>query len=111
MVGVAGAIAYNVEIRTKELAIRIALGARCAHLLLIASGRPLCLLLAGIGFGCCLGLSAERVLAPGFGRTSLTLPELLLAGALTILFCGLSASAYPVWKLTQLEPGLVVRQE
>ncbi len=111
IIGVAGAIAYNVEIRTKELAIRIALGARRAHLLLVASGRPLCLLLAGIGFGCCIGLSAERVLAPGFYRTSLSLPELLLVGAAIILLCGLSASVYPVWKLTQLEPGVVVRQE
>ena len=111
IIGVAGAIAYNFEIRTKELAIRIALGARRAHLLLVASGRPLCLLLAGIGVGCCIGLPAERVLAPDFHGASLSLPELLLLGAATILLCGLSASAYPVWKLTQLEPGLVVRQE
>ncbi len=111
MTGVAGAVAYNVEIRSKELAIRIALGARRAHLLLVASGRPLSLLLVGIVLGYGLGISAERVLVPNLQRSILSMPQLLLISATAILGCGVSASVYPVWKVTQLEPSEVIRQE
>lgn len=111
MTGVAGAVAYNVEIRTKELAIRIALGARRAHLLSVASERPLSLLTVGILLGCALGISAGRMLGSDIQRSVLSIPQLLIVSALAIFTCGVAASAYPVWKVTQLEPSRVIRQE
>ncbi len=111
MTGVAGTVAYNVDIKTKELAIRIALGARRAHLVRVASGRSLALLLIGVVFGSLLSFWAEHLLASNFQQSLLSMPQLLLISAFAILTAGVSASAYPIWKVTRLEPSEVIRQE
>lgn len=111
MTGIAGAVAYNVDIKTKELAIRMALGARRPHLLVVASGKPLGLLIIGVVFGCILSSWVERILAPDLQRSLLSTPQVLLISALAIFTSGVSASAYPTWKVTRLEPSEVIRQE
>lgn len=49
--GIFGMAAYNVSRRTKELGIRVALGARKTHVMSAAVGRPIVLLAAGASAG------------------------------------------------------------
>src|SRR5262249_12849982 len=61
-IGVYGVIAYSVQQRQTEFAIRIALGARPGEVLKLAIGEGMRLVMAGISIGLLVGFIATRAL-------------------------------------------------
>jgi putative ABC transport system permease protein len=60
--GLYGLVAYNVSRRTREIGIRMAIGARPADILRLVMGKGLVLVATGTSIGLALGIALERVM-------------------------------------------------
>ncbi|HIN10614.1 MAG TPA: FtsX-like permease family protein [Acidobacteria bacterium] len=110
-IGIYGVLAYAVTQRTRELGIRIALGADAAALIRMVTMRGLGLALAGLAVGVAGALWTTRFLdSMLFGVTSRD-PFTLVA--VVVLFCvtALSASYVPARRATRVDPLTSLRAE
>jgi ABC-type antimicrobial peptide transport system permease subunit len=81
--------------RTKEIGVRIALGARRFDVLRLVLGRGVRLALAGSVLGVAAGLAGARVLANRLHGVSSTDAASFAGGAVGLLVAALVASAIP----------------
>jgi putative ABC transport system permease protein len=110
-VGMAGVFAYTVRQRTREISIRIALGAEPGAVVRLVLGSTVRAVTAGLLAGLCMAAVAARVLAHQFyGVTPLDLAAdvgvTVLLGLATLL-----ASAAPARRAARLDPVRALRQE
>ena len=111
VVGLYGVISYSVGHRTRELGIRMALGAQPGTVLrqVLAEGMVLVL------WGLVLGLVAATTIA-GVLKTLLfgvTARDPLTLGVVVaiLLMTALAACAVPAWRATRIDPMLALRDE
>ena len=109
--GIFGMAAYNVSRRTKELGIRIALGARTTHVLSAAVGRPIVLLGAGSLVGLLSGVFASRLFAHIVYQANPSDPVVVVGAVLTMILLGLAASAFPAMRALAVDPSKLMREE
>jgi putative ABC transport system permease protein len=109
--GIVGAVGFAVRRRTRELAIRIALGARPRQVVSTAMGETFLTSAAGLCVGLCAGWIASRLLArflygvaPGDGPTTALAAVLMLVAAV-------SASAIPAARALGVDPTTALRVE
>ena len=62
-IGIYGVVAFSVAQRTREIGIRVALGATPSRVLRLIMGQGLALSIAGLGLGVAIALASTRVLA------------------------------------------------
>jgi predicted permease len=112
IVGLYGLVAYAASKRTREIGIRMAIGAQRNTMLKMVMRQGLILALAGIGVGLVASFGAERVLNSMFGGTSnendfvtylLVVPALL---AVTML-----AAYIPARRASRVDPMRALRYE
>jgi predicted permease len=110
ILGLSGLILYWVTHRSREIGLRIALGAPRSSVLRLVASRTLAL----IGGGLILGGAASVVLGrllepalyvPGFDPVSLTI------GVAVLLVAGAIASVVPVRRAASIDPMTVLRQD
>ncbi|HJX29595.1 MAG TPA: FtsX-like permease family protein, partial [Thermoanaerobaculia bacterium] len=103
-VGIYGVVAFSVAQRTREIAIRMSLGADRGRILRMVVGRGA--LLAGIGLA--LGLTIILLLSPQLVRllreTSATDPLVLGGTTLVLFLVTLAANYFPARRAARLEP-------
>jgi len=109
--GLYGVIAYLVAQRTREIGIRLALGARAADILGLVLRRNLVLIVLGLAVGALAALSLVRTLSSLLygveARDPLSfLLVLLLLGAVAAL-----ASYLPARRALQVQPNRALRYE
>ena len=109
--GIFGMAAYNVSRRMKELGIRVALGARKAHVLGAAVGRPLALLGAGSVAGLVWGVFASRLLGRIVYQANPQDPVVLGGAVLTMALLGTAATAIPALRALAVDPAKLLREE
>ena len=109
--GIFGMAAYSVSKRLKEFGIRIALGARPAHVLGAALGRAFTLLLIGSTAGLMLGLLASRVLAAIVYQATPRDPAVLGGVAALMLALGVLATWIPAQRSLSVDPLKLLREE
>jgi putative ABC transport system permease protein len=110
-VGIFGVMSYTVSRRTREMAIRMALGAsrREVQLMVLREGLQVTALGVAIGLGTALALS--RVMAGYvYGITS-TDPVTLVGASLLLLLVALLASYLPARRATRVNPMTALRYE
>jgi predicted permease len=109
-VGVYSLLAYSVQQRTREIGIRMALGATRARVLgtLLASG--LLLAAAGLAAGLLASPAAGRALATLLYGVSPTDLASLAAAAGAILAAALIASLVPAWSAARTDPTSALRE-
>jgi ABC-type antimicrobial peptide transport system permease subunit len=109
--GIYGVIAYSVSQRTREIGIRMALGARSAEVtrLFVWHG----LRLAGIGVVCGLvaAVALMRVMATLLFGVSPNDPSTYLAVSLGLIGAAVLASYLPALRATQVDPVETLRAE
>ncbi|HWL17922.1 MAG TPA: ABC transporter permease [Opitutus sp.] len=111
VIGIYGVLAFNVGRRTREIGIRMALGAQRHSVLLVVLRRGLTLVLPGIALGLAGGWFATRLLQSqlfGVGAFDLTS---YIAGALALLLAAGAACWIPARRATRVDPIEALRTE
>jgi predicted permease len=109
--GLFGVFAYAVQQRTRELGIRIALGANAAHILVTVLSAGASALLVGLAAGTVLALGLSQVLRGVlFGLSPLD--PVTYAGVAAVLFAaGVAATWLPAHRALHVDPTVALRQE
>ncbi len=109
--GTFGLASYTISKRTRELSIRVALGAQAKQVLSAALGRMLILLASGSVIGMLLGVATSRVLSAVVYHASARDPFVLTAVVFTMLLTSSLSIAGPVRRALHLDPADLLRQE
>jgi ABC-type antimicrobial peptide transport system permease subunit len=109
--GIYGVTAYAVARRTREIGIRIALGARRADIISMVLRESLALTLIGSATGLLIAAAIGQVLA-GFLFGVQPIDPITFTGT-TVLFVasGLAACYVPVRRATRIDPTQAIRSE
>jgi predicted permease len=110
LTGVYGLAAYSVSARTREIGIRVAVGARSGHVLRTVLGRTGVVLIAAGGAGVLLASAASSALALVVYQASSRDPRVLVTGATMIVLIGLAAAWIPARRALRIDPALTVRE-
>ena len=111
IVGLYGVLAFTVTQRTREIGIRIALGARTRAVLTLVIGRGMRLVALGIVLGALGAIAALRLLQRMVFQVS-TLDPLVFATVIVLLVVGgLAACLIPARRATRISPIAALRDE
>ncbi|HZI17771.1 MAG TPA: ABC transporter permease [Pyrinomonadaceae bacterium] len=110
-VGVYGVMSYTVAQRTREIGIRLALGAQRRDVLRLAVGQALRLVLIGVAVGLAGALMLTRVMSSLLYGVSATDPATLIAVPLILAGVALLASYIPARRATRVNPLIALRYE
>jgi predicted permease len=110
-VGLYGVMAYSVSQRTREIGIRMALGADPRGVLRMVMRRGLLLAFSGIAAGLAIALAAAPQIAPLLYHVSPLDPVSIAGAALFLIVVAALASLIPALRATRVDPILALRQE
>jgi predicted permease len=110
-VGLYGVLSYSVQQRTREIGIRVALGADPTRLLAMVLGQALLLAGAGVAMGLLGAVGLSRAMAGLLFRLSPTDPVTLATVALVLTAVALVASYLPARRATRVDPVVALRSE
>ena len=110
-VGVYSVIAYTVSLRTHEMGVRVALGARGADVVRLVLGEGFTLVAAGVVLGVGLAVALSRLIASLLYGISPRDPLTLAAAAFVLLAVGLLASLLPAKRAAKVDPVEALRSE
>jgi ABC-type antimicrobial peptide transport system permease subunit len=108
--GIYGVMSYVVTQRTREIGIRVALGAQPRAVLRAIVGGGARLVLAGIAIGSVASVALRRIVSTQLLDIPLTDPAAGLALVLFVLV-GLTACFVPALRATRLDPVRALHQE
>jgi putative ABC transport system permease protein len=109
--GLYGVLAYSVFQRTREVGVRMALGARRAQVILLVARESAAMVGSGLVLGCAGALASARVFAGllfGIGPTD---PLSLGAAIVTLAAVAAAATLLPAWRAACVDPAVALRAE
>jgi len=110
-VGIYGVVNYGVTQRTGEIGLRMALGARPAHILRMVVGASMAWAVAGIFLGIIGAVLATRLLMGLLYDVSPGDPLVLICVSGLLVFVALIASGIPARRATLVDPMIALRNE
>jgi predicted permease len=110
-VGIYGVMSYSVAQRTREIGIRLALGAQRTDVLKLAMGQGLRLVLIGVGVGLVAALVLTRVMASLLFGVSATDPVTFVTISLLLLAVAMLASYIPSVRAMKVDPMVALRYQ
>jgi putative ABC transport system permease protein len=109
--GLYGVLSFSVVQRTRELGVRIALGAQRKDVLSLVVGQGLKLALLGLALGLVGALAVTRFVSSLLYGVTATDPVVFVGVSLLLLLVTLLASWLPARRATRLDPMTALRQE
>lgn len=110
-IGMFGVISYSVAQRTREIGVRVALGARRGAVLQMVIGQALRLAFFGIAIGVLAALAVTRLMSSFLFGVRATDPLTYLAVSATLAFVVLAASYIPARRAARVDPIIALRHE
>ncbi|HXX22619.1 MAG TPA: ABC transporter permease [Terriglobia bacterium] len=110
-VGLYGVMAHNVTRRTKEMGIRMALGAQKNDVLWMVLRQTLLLIGIGIAVGVPVALAAARLIASQLYGLKPSDPSTIVSATLVMAGVGLLAGYLPARRATKVDPMVALRYE
>jgi ABC-type antimicrobial peptide transport system permease subunit len=110
-VGVFALLAYAVARRTREIGVRIAVGATTRHVSSLVLRDALVLVGAGLGLGIPAALLSARVLESLVFGITVSDTNTLMASATLLMVIALSAAVIPAWRAVRVDPMIALRAE
>lgn len=110
MAGIFGALSYDLRSRTRELAVRLALGADPAGVRRHVVGRALVVVLGGLAAGSVAGALVGRLMQAylfGIGPAD---PATVAGVGIVLLVTALLAAFVPAWRASRTDPAAVLRE-
>ncbi len=102
-------MSYAVLQSTRELGLRMALGASASDLLRIVMSKGMVLALAGIGVGAAVALGLTRLMGDLLYQTSPRDPESFGWAFVVMAFVAGAACFLPAWRATRTDPVKALR--
>jgi putative ABC transport system permease protein len=110
-VGIYGVTAYAVTRRTRELAIRVAIGAQAASVFRLVTRQGVTVALVGVLVGLIAALALARSLSTLLYGVAPTDAATLAISAAAVLVVAFLACARPAWRATRVDPMMALRAE
>jgi predicted permease len=110
-IGLYGVMSYTVSQSTRELGLRVALGAAPAQLLKLVMSHGLVLTAAGIGIGMVVALGTSRLLGYLLYRVSPRDPAAFATALAAMALAALAACLIPAWRAARIDPLSALRGE
>jgi len=110
-VGLYGVLAFTVGQRTREIGIRVALGARTGEVARLVVGQSLRLVLIGLGLGLVVAWGGGRALSSLLFGVEAADPFSYAATVAVLLTVGIAASLAPVRRALRVDPVVALRVE
>jgi predicted permease len=109
-VGLYGLIAYGVAQRTREIGVRIAVGARPRDVLSYVGLGAVRLTVVGLAFGLIGAVAFARLLGAMLYGVTASDPLTFIGAAIGLLIVGLAAALVPAWRASQVDPTVALRK-
>ncbi|HEX7318320.1 MAG TPA: ABC transporter permease [Pyrinomonadaceae bacterium] len=110
-VGIYGVMSYSMAQRTREIGIRMALGAQKRDVLKLAVGQGLKLVTIGVALGLVGALLLTRLMSSLLFNVSATDPATLIVISLILIAVALLASYIPARRAAKVDPLIALRYE
>ncbi|MGB2590626.1 MAG: FtsX-like permease family protein, partial [Candidatus Acidiferrum sp.] len=110
-IGLYGVLSFLVSVRTREIGVRMALGAAPRNVLNMVISRGVRLILAGLVAGAALAFAVAHLLQGLLYGVSPKDPWIACLAALLLLFAGLAACFIPARRATKVDPMVALRYE
>jgi putative ABC transport system permease protein len=111
IIGIYGVLSFLVANRTREIGIRMALGAQRGDVLRSVMGEGAKLSLAGIALGMAGAVALMRVLSNELYGVGATDPPTFCGVAILVAFVALTACYVPAHRAMQVDPMVALRYE
>jgi ABC-type antimicrobial peptide transport system permease subunit len=108
-VGLYGVMSYAVAQSTRELGLRMALGAGAADLVRLVISRGLRFTAAGVFFGTIAALALTRLLGQLLYNVSPHDPRVFALALAVMTVTAVSACLFPAWRASRTDPARVLR--
>src|SRR5438093_401728 len=109
-VGLYGLVANAVAERTRELGIRLALGASSRQAIVSAAGPGLVLGAIGVVLGLAIARAAATTMRHLVWGITVSDPTTFVVSAVTVLVVAVAATLVPTWRIARLNPIKALRQ-
>ena len=110
-VGIYGVLSYVVSRRTREIGIRVAIGAGRAQVLTMVLGSGVSLAVYGIAAGLVLAFGVTRLLRGLLHGVTPADPATFVVVAASLTAVAALASVVPAWRASRVDPVIALRSE
>jgi ABC-type antimicrobial peptide transport system permease subunit len=109
--GIYGVMSYSVSQRTREIGIRMALGAYRRDVMRLVVRQGIKLAAGGLGIGLIASLALARALKSMLYQASATDPIMIAILSLIMMAVAAAASFIPARRATKVDPQIALRHE